>query len=342
MRGPLASPVQGLPRVASTCWWMVDRNEFFQLELFQFERPLARLMAHDFRPCDIGYTRIGVWVADFDRDADATGAPGLTAAQRPARARRGASRVRAQPRRRLRRDHGGRPARGRRARRRADRSAPSPCARSRSRSPTSPGPRPSSRAGSAWSAPTPRCDAPEHEALWGLAGARTRSSVFSRRQRARRARPVPRSGRAAAPGRTTGSRTRASSTSRSALGAGATTRELYRRARAAGARANRRPLHMPGGGVVYVNDPDRFSVELLWMSPASDKRWGFTPRPRRQAAEGGHARRRADGADRRARADHVGCDRRRTRACPSGSVSALSAGPSTAHRSPMAADPSGC
>ena len=36
---------------------------------------------------------------------------------------------------------------------------------------------------------------------------------------------------------------------------------------------------MPGGGVVYVNDPDRFSVELLWMSPGSDKRWGFTPRP---------------------------------------------------------------
>ena len=46
---------------------MVDRNEFFQLEMFQFERPLARLMAHDFRPCDIGYTRIGVWVADFDQ-----------------------------------------------------------------------------------------------------------------------------------------------------------------------------------------------------------------------------------------------------------------------------------
>ena len=39
MRGPLASSVQGLPRVASTCWWMVARNEFFQLEMFQFERP---------------------------------------------------------------------------------------------------------------------------------------------------------------------------------------------------------------------------------------------------------------------------------------------------------------
>ena len=66
MRGPLASSVQGLPRAASTCWWLVDRNEWFQLELFQFERPVARLMPDDFRPCDIGYTRIGVWVADFD------------------------------------------------------------------------------------------------------------------------------------------------------------------------------------------------------------------------------------------------------------------------------------
>ena len=48
MRGPLASSVQGLPRVASTCWWMVDRKEFFQLEMFQFERPLARLMPSQF------------------------------------------------------------------------------------------------------------------------------------------------------------------------------------------------------------------------------------------------------------------------------------------------------
>ena len=55
--------------------------------------------------------------------------------------------------------------------------------------------------------------------------------------------------------------------------------KLHRRARAAGAGENCRPVHLPGGGVVYVNDPDRFSVELLWMSPASDKRWGFTPRP---------------------------------------------------------------
>src|SRR5690348_521053 len=50
MRGPLASAVQGLRRVASTCWWLVDRNEWSQLELFQFERPLARLMPPDRTP----------------------------------------------------------------------------------------------------------------------------------------------------------------------------------------------------------------------------------------------------------------------------------------------------
>ena len=36
---------------------------------------------------------------------------------------------------------------------------------------------------------------------------------------------------------------------------------------------------MPGAGVVYVNDPQQLSVELLWLSPASDKRFGFAPRP---------------------------------------------------------------
>ena len=66
MRGPLAANVQGLPRVASTCWWLLGRNSWFQLELFQFERPMANLMPADFRPCDIGYTRIGIWVDDFD------------------------------------------------------------------------------------------------------------------------------------------------------------------------------------------------------------------------------------------------------------------------------------
>ena len=48
MRGPLAAHVQGLPGAASTCWWLVGRNSWFQLELFQFERPIAKLMPPGF------------------------------------------------------------------------------------------------------------------------------------------------------------------------------------------------------------------------------------------------------------------------------------------------------
>jgi hypothetical protein len=59
--------------------------------MFQFERPVARLMADDFRPCDIGYARIGVWVADFDRTLTRLGrldSPPLTEPLGPDGARR--------------------------------------------------------------------------------------------------------------------------------------------------------------------------------------------------------------------------------------------------------------
>ena len=243
MRGPLASAVQGLPRVASTCWWMVDRNEFFQLELFQFERPLARLMAHDFRPCDIGYRgSASGWPTSTRRWHDWRAWAHRRSPTR--RARRDASRVRAQPRRRLRRDHGGRPAVGRRTRPRADRPAPSPCARSRCRSPTWPGPRPSSRADSGWSAPMPRC---EHQST-------RRSGVCPARGRAARVftaggvlvelvqylDPV---------GRPRPADYRISDQGILNIAFGARSRRdhvaLYRRARAAGAQPNCRPLHCP-------------------------------------------------------------------------------------------------
>ena len=124
----------------------------------------------------------------------------------------------------------------------------------------------------------PRCEPPEHEALWGLDGARTRSSVFTAGsvlvELVQYLDPVGRPRRVGY---------RISDQGILNIAFGARSRRdhgrLHRRARAAGALENCRPVHMPGGGVVYVNDPDQFSVELLWMSPASDKRWGFTPRP---------------------------------------------------------------
>jgi uncharacterized protein YndB with AHSA1/START domain len=56
--------------------------------------------------------------------------------------------------------------------------------------------------------------------------------------------------------------------------------EVYRRAISAGARQNSRPLHIPGAGCVYVNDPQNFSVEIMWTKPGSgDRAWGFEPKP---------------------------------------------------------------
>jgi hypothetical protein len=56
--------------------------------------------------------------------------------------------------------------------------------------------------------------------------------------------------------------------------------EVYRRCVAAGARPNCPPKHLPGAGVVYVNDAQGFSFELLWTKPGLPNRmWGLEPMP---------------------------------------------------------------
>lgn len=65
-RGPLAGRIQKLPGAAMTCWCLLGRNDWAQLEMFQYERPLSKLMPADYRPSDHGYSRCAVWVADFD------------------------------------------------------------------------------------------------------------------------------------------------------------------------------------------------------------------------------------------------------------------------------------
>lgn len=62
-----SADVQGVPDATSECWWLVDQQEFFQLELFEFRKPTPKPLTADWRPCDIGYTTIGIHVDDFDR-----------------------------------------------------------------------------------------------------------------------------------------------------------------------------------------------------------------------------------------------------------------------------------
>jgi len=64
--GPLAKRVQGLDRVLTSCRWLVDSQDVFQLEFFGFVSPKSRERLPDARLSDAGYQMIGIHVADFD------------------------------------------------------------------------------------------------------------------------------------------------------------------------------------------------------------------------------------------------------------------------------------
>jgi NAD(P)-dependent dehydrogenase (short-subunit alcohol dehydrogenase family)/catechol 2,3-dioxygenase-like lactoylglutathione lyase family enzyme len=65
-KGYIAEKVQGVKAAASTCWWLADQQDYFQLELFEFKTPEVRPLPQDWRLCDIGYGMIGLHVVDFD------------------------------------------------------------------------------------------------------------------------------------------------------------------------------------------------------------------------------------------------------------------------------------
>jgi catechol 2,3-dioxygenase-like lactoylglutathione lyase family enzyme len=64
---PSTSRVQGIPGAWEKCSWLIDQQDYFQLEFFQFWTPRSRLKADDWRPCDIGYNMVGIAVNDFDQ-----------------------------------------------------------------------------------------------------------------------------------------------------------------------------------------------------------------------------------------------------------------------------------
>jgi NAD(P)-dependent dehydrogenase (short-subunit alcohol dehydrogenase family)/catechol 2,3-dioxygenase-like lactoylglutathione lyase family enzyme len=64
--GPLAKRVQGLERALTSCRWLVDSQDVFQLEFFGFVSPKSRRRRSDSRLSDLGYQMIGIHVADFD------------------------------------------------------------------------------------------------------------------------------------------------------------------------------------------------------------------------------------------------------------------------------------
>ena len=64
---PATTRVQGIPGAWEKCSWAIDKQDYFQLEFFQFWRPRGQLKSRDCRPCDIGYNMLGIAVDDFDQ-----------------------------------------------------------------------------------------------------------------------------------------------------------------------------------------------------------------------------------------------------------------------------------
>lgn len=276
---PLTAYVQGVPKAATTMWWMVGRNPGFQLELFQYRRPIAKLLPADFRPCDIGYSRIGVEVQDFD-DAlvrlAGLGSKPLAPIQGQPGARRACVRnpdgvyveileTLLLP-----------PASGER----------SGCKVNIHSVTVSTSDLAASLAYfTAVCGKPPEASplhAPEHEALWGLPGAVTQCAVFLagevRLEVVQYLSPIGKPW-------PVGYRICDQGILNIAFGADNKRdfMHMYKRACAQGAKPNGAPVHLPykpRAGVVYVNDALGFSVELVWMAPGKQTyEWGWHPLP---------------------------------------------------------------
>jgi short-subunit dehydrogenase/catechol 2,3-dioxygenase-like lactoylglutathione lyase family enzyme len=275
--GPLAAMVQGVPRAASTCWWLVDRQELFQIELFEFRSPLVRSRPADWRPCDVGYTMVAFAVADLDlaiERATGTGTPPLTKPIGSPGQRRVCVRDPEGVLIELLEDDP-------RAERPRPRPRPEIPAAARSVTLSVPDLDRSRAvfeevlgleiAEGHW-------HQPEHEDLWGLAGAERESvSLWADDMIVELVHYADPPGRPRPPGY----RISDQGLLNIAFGfsSGSEFEDAQRRCAAAGLRPNGPPLRLGAWSVVYVNDDQGFSIELLHVEPWYEGRMGFRPKP---------------------------------------------------------------
>lgn len=65
--GPVLGRIQELGTdAAATVWWLVGGQAFVQLEFFQHTLPVGKARSAAWRPCDLGWARVGIGVADLD------------------------------------------------------------------------------------------------------------------------------------------------------------------------------------------------------------------------------------------------------------------------------------
>lgn len=67
---PSTTRVQGIKNATSKCSWLIDSQDYFQLEFFQFYIPRSKPRPYNWKPSDIGYNILGFQVGDFDLTMD--------------------------------------------------------------------------------------------------------------------------------------------------------------------------------------------------------------------------------------------------------------------------------
>lgn len=276
-RGPSASRVQGLSKAASTCWWLVDQQDFFQLEMFKFKHPKAKPLPENWRPCDIGYNMVGLHVINFDAALDRLAAAGTKPLTDPM-GDRGERRVC------VRDPEGvllevmeddprcpGAP----------ERLRPEEPVATRSITLSVPDLEKSRRffvdTLGLTEANGLTLHRPEHEALWGLDGAKRKTLLLWAGdflvEIVQYLDPV---------GKSWPNGYRISDQGILNIAVGYRDRvdfdTLYDRISSAGYKGNCKPLKLPSGGVVYINDDQGFSVETLYIMNWSEGLFGFRPK----------------------------------------------------------------
>lgn len=272
-KGFLAEKVQGVAGAASTCWWLLDSQDWFQLELFEFYRPEVRPLPADWRLCDIGYGMVGLSVEDFDGVLERLEAAGTTPLTDPV-GEIGQRRVCVRDPEGVLLEIMEDDPLGATAPRRVPVTVRSvtlsvaDLAKSRrffcDVLELEPFERP--------------LHGPEHHGLWGLEGAEREELLLRAdgvlvevvQYRAPAGRPRPNDYRISDQGLLNialGFRSRREF------------ERIYRKCLAAGLKGNWRPLRLGAWSVVYVNDEQGFSVELLQVARWYDGRMGFTPAP---------------------------------------------------------------
>jgi hypothetical protein len=270
--GPATSRVQGVPLAAELCTWALDSQHVFQLEFFDFFSPKPLPRPEGRRPSDLGYGLLSFHTEEFDAVLDRLfrlGTPNARAVGSDG-ARRAAVQdpegnwvqvLEADPL-----DGAARSRRGVRSTLRIVRLTVRDLAASRERWMQAFALRESTR---------PPTNLPEHEELWGLAGARRDVCVLEAGgvllELAQYHDPPPRS---------SDRRICDQGIMNVAFGF-SSTREFdagLSRAERTGFRPNGRPLDAAIFKVMYVNDPlDGQSVELLFPRPWAYGITGFVP-----------------------------------------------------------------